>query len=242
MAADLTVYHTNDMHGREFCLDHLEGAPLGPEALLVDVGDAIRGSNTMFRRREPILQRMARLGYAAMAMGNREFHYTRAVQRWRQADRGFPILAANLEDRRTRSCLWQDSLVVERAGVRVGLVGATPVQYPIGAVWERLSGFRFLAPEQCLPPLMEDLRPRCDVLLFLSHLGYDRDRDLRDRLGPVDLIVGGHTHTVLDAPDRDGRVPIVQTGSHGRFLGRLDLWLGDPMRLEYSLIPTARAA
>lgn len=235
MPADVAIYYTNDQHGVQSALDRLEQARAGENDLVVDAGDAILGSNTAFRRHEPILARMGRLGYAAMTMGNREFHYLRFVHRWREAERGFPILAANLEDLRATD-RWQPTLRVERNGVRIGLVGATPVQYPVGAFWEKLFGFRFLPPEACLPEYVEELRSQCDVVIFLSHLGYDRDLEIAPRLPGVDLILGGHTHTVLAEPDRRGPIPICQTGSHGRYLGKLKLWVGSPMRLEYQLI------
>ncbi len=234
----LTVYHTNDMHGRQDVLTLLESLDRGPACLLVDAGDALVGSNTVFRLAEPILERMSRLGYQAMAMGNREFHYLRAVHRRRRAQRRFPLLAANLEDLRGGDPFWERSLEVLVGGLRVGLFGATPVQYPAGAVWEKLSGFRFVDPSRALPPLAEELAARNDLVILLSHLGARVDREVARRLPGVSLIVGGHSHTLFTLPERVGNSWIVQTGSHGRFLGEVRLEPGtSPVGIEYRLLP-----
>lgn len=235
--ARLRLYHTNDMHGREDLLDLLESHGREAGSLLLDAGDAIQGSNTVFRLSEPILERMSRLGYAAMAMGNREFHYLRTVHQWRRSQRSFPLLASNLVDLRGGAPLWDRTFECTVGDFRVGVLGATPVQYPPGAVWEKLSGFRFQDPAEVLPPLAEELASRNDVVVFLSHLGARADRALAPLLRGVSLIVGGHSHTLFTVPERAGDLWIVQAGSHGRFLGEVLLEPGTPAGIEYRLLP-----
>lgn len=219
---ELTFLHTNDMHGRTESLSWLERnlSSYPREAtLLLDAGDAIAGSNTAFRRFESNLVRMARLGYDAMTMGNREFHYLRRVLEWREDERGFPLLAANLEDMRGLN-RWRRSLRFQKKKFAVGVVGATVVQYPVGAVWERLFGFRFLDPLLVLKSLIQELRADCDLVVFLSHLGLDVDRKAAEVLQP-DLILGGHTHETTVEPVVVGSTTIVQNGSHGHYLGEI---------------------
>lgn len=233
----LTLYHSNDVHGREDLLDLLESRGRETDSLLLDAGDAIQGSNTAFRWSEPILDRMSRLGYAAMTMGNREFHYLRSVHRRRAAQRSFPLLAANLVDLWEGEPLWDASVELEVAGVKVGVLGATPVQYPHDTLVEKLFGFRFLDPAKCLPPLAEELAARNDLVIFLSHLGARADRALAPRLPGVGLIVGGHSHTLFTVPERVGDTWIVQAGSHARFLGQVHVEPGRrPLAIEYRLL------
>jgi len=237
--SQLIVYHSNDMHGRHEVLDLLESQDRQAASILLDGGDAISGSNTLFHLDEPILERMSRVGYAAMAMGNREFHYFRGIHQRRKAQRSFPVLAANLQDLRTSSAFWDRTLELQVEGIRVGILGATPVQYPPLAVWERLSGFRFLDPFQVLPALAEELASRNDVVILLSHLGARMDRELARRMPWVRLIVGGHSHTLFTQPERCGEAWIVQTGSHARFLGEVCLEVGPrPGRIRSRLLPT----
>lgn len=216
----LHILYTNDMHNRSGPLGRLADFQR-PESWLLDAGDAIGGSNTAFRWNEPQLVRMRQLGYQAMAMGNREFHYFRWVHRWREQERGFPILACNLVDLRQAQQDWRPYLLRQHGSLRLAVVGATPVQFPLNSGWERLTGFRFLDPEICLPPLFEELRPVCDCLVLLSHLGLTMDLKLAARGLAVDLILGGHSHDLTPEPVYRGRTAVLQGGSHGRYLGEI---------------------
>lgn len=221
------------MHSEDAPLSRVEPLRQEGRSLLLDGGDALSGSNTAWRWTEPILLKMRRLGYAAMAMGNREFHYFRWVQRWREQEREFPLLAANLVDLTRPQWPWRRSLERHHDGIRVALVGATPVQYPVGSPWERLTGFRFLDPVACLPGLCEELRARNDAVVLLSHLGLKADLQLADRGLAVDLILGGHSHDLTPEPLWRGKTAVVQGGSHGRYLGELELDPGDSLRCEF---------
>lgn len=233
----LTLLHTNDMHDRRDSLAWLREHAERDEAVLVDSGDSLRGSNTLWYWDEPIMAEMNQLGYACQAMGNREFHYLRRVLNHRDACRTFPLLCANVVDLRG-SATWRTEHVVEHGGHRIGFTAVTPVQYGEGALWQHLFGFRFLAPEAALAPVLERLRQTCDIVVLLSHAGYALDQKLAAAL-PFDVIIGGHSHTVLKEPTWVGQVPIVQTGSHGRYVGRIRMGGGT---FEYELLPSRKAA
>lgn len=244
-ATELTLLHTNDMHNRRMVFPYLEEHPKGEHSLLVDVGDAIHGSNTMFYLHEPMLDLMNRAGYDAMAMGNREFHYARGVlcRRIRQAR--FPVLCGNVCDLRHRvNHAWRRSIVRDVGGVRVGLIGVTPVQYPDDSLWKPVMGFRFSPPAQVLPELVRELRPRVDLIVLLSHLGFKLDCRLAGEIAGIDIIAGGHCHAVLQHPHRVGDTVIVQAGSHGRFVGRMQVRVGSDGSVDirdYVLVPMAGA-
>lgn len=98
----MRIFFTNDLHGSQGALKWLEKRALSAiesgEALFFDSGDALLGSNTVFRRHEPNLTYMSRLSCTAMAMGNREFSYLRRVLDMRSRERSFPLLCSNLCD------------------------------------------------------------------------------------------------------------------------------------------------
>ena len=241
----MLIYHSNDVHGRLEALAGLlrkwrvdEGA-----GLWFDSGDALCGSNTAFHWHEPILDFMSAHGCAAMAMGNREFHYWRRVLRRRSKQRSFPLLCANLSDLRCPAnddlaersarkdalpeelALWQPycELPAPEAGARsLGVLGATVVQYPVGSPWENIWRWRFFDPFEVLPPLAQRLYERGLAVIVLSHLGLDKDELLAALLPPGTLILGGHTHTVLSEPKRVGNCYIVQGGAYAQHLGRLN--------------------
>jgi 5'-nucleotidase len=192
--------------------------------LLLDAGDALLGSNTAFRLHEPNLRRLSELGCAAMTMGNRELHYLPGILEQRASERSFPLLAANLVDLWGRSTTWQEGFTVERAGKRIGVFGMTVVQYPVGSLYERLFGLRFLPPETLIEHLVRRYQAEHDIVIFLSHLGLDKDRALARQLAArpdlkLDLLLGGHTHTVFHQPERYGSCHLGHVGSHSQGYG-----------------------
>lgn len=67
--------------------------------------------------------------------------------------------------------------------------------------------------------LAEELRTQVDLVIALTHIGVSRDRELAESGAPINIILGGHSHTILETPERVGSTWIAQGGSHGRFFG-----------------------
>lgn len=165
----------------------------------------------------------------------------------------FPVLAANLKGCPSLAGFCHPAALLVVKGVRIGLIGLVT------------RAETHLDPEICqivdpIPVaqnLVTALRPLCDVLIIISHLGYNLDSpvpmadagdvELAHSLptGSVDLIIGGHSHTPLNAnglaPENIvNGIPIVQTGACGEFLGQVDLQL-QPNSVKInavSLLPT----
>lgn len=74
--------------------------------------------------------------------------------------------------------------------------------------------------------MVDRLRPTCDVLIALTHIGHREDLRLAANVPGIDLILGGHSHTVLETPERVGSTWICQGGSHGRFAGVYEWTVG----------------
>src|ERR1700680_1565936 len=150
MGARLTVWFTADVHDRRGFGECLR-ALVGPDELLVDCGDSLRGSSTVYRSDEGVAEEFARAPYRAQAVGNREFHY---VHRWfaaRARALPMPMLCTNLEDLRGRTpAPFAPELTVIVAGLRVRLLAVLVPQYRTGSGWERVFGWRFLAPHAAL--------------------------------------------------------------------------------------------
>lgn len=238
----ITIYHTNDMHGELDLPRKMASLEREPESLLLDAGDALAGSNTMFKLSEPIIDQMNRAGYDAMAMGNREFNYARWVlkRRWRQAD--FPILCANLKDLHGAADeFFTPYIIKETAGLRVCIIGLTPVQYDDGSLWLPLLRFSFKDPKKTLDRIIEEVKPKSDLVILLSHLGLDVDRKIADATPDAHLIIGGHSHTLLEKPIKVNGRYIFQAGSHGTGYGiiraEVDPVADNPITsLEYKFI------
>ncbi len=241
----LTILHTNDFHNRLSlsALDSL-GAVFDAAAepkLLLDAGDAGGSTNITYRAGgEPILDVMSGLGYSAMAVGNRDFHVTRTGFHAKLSRARFPVLSANIrpsnirrdveadEERPLAASVSAAAEPVLRSHVlltvgdwRVLIVGLTvPMVTP--RMWERkLSSYVFDPPvevaQRLVPALRSQLQP--DLIVALTHIGLRIDRELATAVPDIDLIVGGHSHDVLEHGLLVDGCLIVQVGSHGRYLG-----------------------
>lgn len=231
----LLVLHSNDIHGRVEGLARIatqverERERAGGAAVLyVDAGDVEDTTSRLSNLTKGIaLHRLLRVaGCEAVAVGNGTvIRYGVEPLAEQAAAGGYPLLAANL---------WRDgslvpgvcaSAVVDADGLRVGLIGLTPANWR--ELYEQVFGVE-LPPE--LPLVQAELaaleKQNADVVILLSHLGHDRDRELAQELADeLPLIVGSHSHTLLRSGDRIGGVTIVQAGSHAEYLGRVELEL-----------------
>lgn len=220
------IVHCADTHGTNACYQAVTRMG-NRHSLLLDAGDAIQGSNTAFRWNEPNLSSMTELGFHAMTMGNRELHYLPLIMERRASQRGFPLLAANLVELWGRPASWQEGVSLDFDGFRVGVFGMTVVQYPVGSLYEKLFGLRFLPPETLIEYLVEKYQKDHDLVIFLSHLGVDQDRRLARQLERrpelrCDFILGGHTHLIWAQPEVYGHTRVSHVGSHSRGLGVWD--------------------
>src|SRR5450755_5193176 len=132
MARMLSVWFTSDVHDRRGFGAKLAGL-VGPDDLLVDCGDALRGSSAVYHAREGVVEEFARAPYRAQAVGNREFHYLHRFFAARARMMPMPMLCSNLEDLRARRpAPFASELTLDVAGLRVRLLALLVPQYRTG--------------------------------------------------------------------------------------------------------------
>jgi 2',3'-cyclic-nucleotide 2'-phosphodiesterase (5'-nucleotidase family) len=235
----LVVYHTSDVHDRRGFGAKL-AALVEPGALLVDCGDALRGSSTVYRRDEGVMAEFAAAHYTAQAVGNREFHYLHSCMLARSRAMRVPWICSNLIDLRDRPPAFARHLMVRASGANVRILALLAPQYRTGSGWERIFGWQFLSPEAALDEILESTTSApSDATLVLSHLGLAADREIARRYPALTAIVGGHSHDTLGRPEYVGTVPIVQSGPYALYAGRLELSLGAGRSAvdSYRLVP-----
>ena len=225
-AKRLIVYHTSDIHGR-LGFGRKLAALVEPDALLVDVGDSLTGSSTLYRSREPVLDDFAAAPYRAQAVGNREFHYIHAWFAARAKAAPMPMICSNLLDLRGRPAPFQRSLTVEAGGATVRLLALLAPQYRTGSGWERIFGWRFLSVRAAMDEMFAR-DDRADITIVLSHLGLGADRDLARSFPSIGAIIGGHSHATTAEPEIVAGVPIAHAGAYARNAGRLELDVIEP--------------
>jgi 2',3'-cyclic-nucleotide 2'-phosphodiesterase (5'-nucleotidase family) len=233
----LIVLHSNDIHGRVDALARIATlvddarADAGDAAVLyVDAGDVEDTTERLSNLTKGVaLHRLLRVaGCQAVAVGNGTvIRYGVDPLVEQAAAGGYPQLAANLQRDGQVVPGAQARALLEIDGIRVGLVGLTPTEWR--DLYTEALGVEL--PHE-LPLVREHTdvlwAEGADVVILLSHLGVERDRDLAAELsGELTLIVGSHSHTLLEAGERVGSVMIVQVGQFGTHLGRVELELSE---------------
>jgi 2',3'-cyclic-nucleotide 2'-phosphodiesterase (5'-nucleotidase family) len=235
----MRIYHTSDLHDRRHIAAPLRRLRAARPGLLIDCGDSLRGSQTVYHADEPIVRELDAAGYDLQAMGNREFHYLFGLVGRRLAKMHHPVVCANLVDTRGRPLPFvADATLRAESGEPIRFFGLLVPQYPAGSPWERFFGWRFRDPYAVAAEMVAST-PAGTTLVALSHLGLRADRELAARVPQLDLILGGHSHDTLAAPEYVGAVPIVHAGPYGAFASRVDVERdGDRTRIvDFALEP-----
>lgn len=254
----LVVLHTNDMHSTVMPLNRLPGDTLRsgrggmlrlaalvererkqePDLLLFDSGDFSQGSvyYTLFGGRVEI-ELMNRMHYDAATLGNHEFDRGVAELAARIRQARFPFVCANYDFGTTElAALVKPYVVIRRRGLRIGVFGLGPMLEGTTA-GENIEGITFLDPAEAARRTARTLKEkeRCQVVICLSHLGWDMagepdDRSVIPATEGIDLVLGGHTHSYFKAlrwvDDAAGKpVPVDQNGKYGVYVGRMVLEL-----------------
>ncbi len=229
----------------------------GGQALFLDAGDQFQGSlfySTYKGAAE--LAVMNLMPYDAMAIGNHEFDDGAKPLAAFIAGARFPVISANVDVHRNPDLAGKipGAMVIERGGRKIGIVGMTTEDTNVTS--KPPADVAFPPAEATIRPIVEGFRAQgVDIVIALSHLGLMRDREVASRVDGIDVIVGGHSHTLLSntvqgaagpypvvAKGPSGRdVPIVQAYAYSRYLGRIDVvfdragnvvsWSGDTIPL-----------
>ena len=214
--------------------------------LLLDGGDALQGSYTALQSRgADMVAVMQALGVEATT-GHWEFTLGAArIEELfgtlaRPGSSGLAFLAGNVRDTDFDEPVFPPTRLIEKGGVAVAVIGQafpyTPIANPRWMVPDWSFGIR----EQALRVAVADARRQgAQVVVLLSHNGFDVDRKLATRVEGIDVILTAHTHDVLPAPLQIGRTLLLASGSSGKLLSRLDLEVanGRIADFAYAAIP-----
>lgn len=197
--------------------------------LLFAAGDNFTGNPIvdMYEDRGyPIIDLMNDLDFNATAVGNHEFDYGQQIlaKRIQQAD--FPFLSANIKDNSGRLKFKPYEIIKLDNGIKVGIFSA--IQLGSGGIPDsHPSNLRDLTFTDGIEELRKfgGLRDSCDIFIALTHLGFEKDIELAGAMPQLDLILGGHTHTLTKPAHNANGVTIMQSGSGVRNLSKVTLFL-----------------
>jgi 2',3'-cyclic-nucleotide 2'-phosphodiesterase (5'-nucleotidase family) len=240
------IFHTNDVHGHVSQETHQDGAlaAIGYDRLdaivksektphlLLDAGDAISGVIFANARSGDLVARLLpKLGYDALAVGNHEFDYGYGRLLALEDTYGLPYLAANVT-KSDGSLLLTPFTVKEVGGLRVGIFGLTTPMTTTATDPRNVAGLEFGTPEEVFAAARETVKTlrgqRADLVIALAHLGSEAycepsSIQLARNVPGIDLIVDGHSHSVLNGGVKEGDTLIVSTGAYLSHLGRVEV-------------------
>ncbi len=242
----LTILYVNDYHGRinssiEKAIDPLQ--PVGGAAylaamiqearaknpratLLLAAGDMFQGSAVSnLAHGAPVIEIMNELKFDAMVLGNHEFDWGMGVLEQTRREAHVPFLSANIVD--SKGHLLPEIkayTIIQREHAKVAVIGVTTPDTEYTTKPDNVKGLSFLSPETILPGLIRKVKQQgATIVILLSHLGLDADRRVASAVPGIDVIVGGHSHTVIPKPLKQDNTVILQAGAYGLYLGVLEL-------------------
>ncbi|HFI0264099.1 TPA: bifunctional UDP-sugar hydrolase/5'-nucleotidase [Streptococcus suis] len=234
---DISILHTNDIHS------YMENFPKKAQLIadirarneqkrvptfVFDSGDLFSG-NIFFNMYRGVkeIELMNQIGCQAMTLGNHEFDHGDELLSRLDDFAQFPIVSSNLcyrdEEAADELVPLEDILEFDMNGKSLYVLGLTTLETQ--EVASPSENVIFEDHRQALRRLVDQIvsqNPSAHLVL-LSHLGYDEDVNLAKDFPEVNVILGGHTHTILKEPTQVGSVSICQAGQYGRFVGHLSL-------------------
>ncbi len=240
----VTLLHSNDMHG-DFEAEQVDDGLVGgishlsgyiekvrreeENVLYVVAGDMFRGSviDSEFKGVSTI-DIMNALGPDVVTIGNHEVDYGVAHLLFIEKCAQFPIINANIFIKSNGSRLFTPCIVIESGGARILFIGVVTKEVMASAKSDEVGTLIDTAAAAaevgriCNAYNSEDI----DLTVLLTHIGFEEDKKLATMLKQewgVDIIIGGHSHTLLDEPEIVNGIPIVQAHTGTDSVGRFDL-------------------
>ena len=208
--------------------------------VLLDGGDTWQGSYTAQQTQgADMIEIMNALEPDAMT-GHWEFTY--GTDRVKEAIDALPFafLGSNIYDNEWDEPAFEHTLMLERGGTKVAVIGQAFPYTPIANPRWMIPGWSFGIREEDIAKHVEEAREAgAEVVVLLSHNGFDVDRKLASRVPGIDVILTGHTHDALPEPVMVGTTLVVASGSNGKFVSRIDLDVRDGRVTDwaYRLVP-----
>ncbi|MEM8622467.1 MAG: thiosulfohydrolase SoxB [Pseudomonadota bacterium] len=195
-----------------------------PEALLLDAGDTWQGSLTCLRTQgQDMVDAMNLMKPDAMTS---HWEFTLGIDRVTEIVDAlpFPFLGANIFDAEWDEPAYEPYTMFDRGGAKIAVIGQAFPWMPIANPSWMFPGLSFGIREERVREIVEEVRAEgAHAVVLLSHNGFDLDRKMASRVEGIDVILCGHTHDALPEPLMVGNTALIASGSHGKFVSRVDL-------------------
>ncbi|WP_194096675.1 thiosulfohydrolase SoxB [Marivivens aquimaris] len=213
-----------------------------PDALLLDGGDTWQGSYTCYHTEgQDMVNTMNLLKPDAMTF---HWEFTLGQDRVREIVENLPFaaLGQNIFD-----AMWDEPAAefspykfFERGGVKIAVIGQAFPYMPIANPGWMFPDYSFGIRDENMQAMVDECRAKgAECVVVLSHNGFDVDKKMAERVQGIDVVLSGHTHDALPEPYLVGETIVIPSGSHGKFVSRIDLDIRDGrmMGFRHKLIP-----
>ena len=228
----IIIMHTNDMHG--YIDKYAKMKPIidsirknNVNTILVSAGDLFSGNPYVDKYKEPgypMIDIMNKLGYEVSALGNHEFDYGQETMQKRFNEANFPIICANINTQKAIVKSIIPYKIIKVGNTKIAFLSALKITkkgYP-QTLPSKLEGLTFKKPIETINKY-KFLKDSTNIVIGLTHLGIKTDKYLAETNNFIDVIIGGHSHTIIDTSTLINNTLICQAGSYNNYLGVLTL-------------------
>jgi sulfur-oxidizing protein SoxB len=213
-----------------------------PDALLLDGGDTWHGSYTCYHTEgQDMVNVMNALNPDAMTF---HWEFTLGSERVQEIVENLPFaaLGQNIFDAEwdEPTDLFPPYKMFERGGTKIAVIGQAFPYMPIANPGWMFPEYSFGIRDERMQEMVDEVRDMgAEVVVVLSHNGFDVDKKMASRVSGIDVILSGHTHDALPEPVLVNETIVVASGSNGKFVSRVDLDVRDGrmMGFKHKLIP-----
>ncbi|MDD4310458.1 MAG: bifunctional UDP-sugar hydrolase/5'-nucleotidase [Candidatus Cloacimonetes bacterium] len=247
-AIPLSILHTNDTHGAYLprsqrtdqgsrmiggyaALEHhlnLERAK-SQRSIYLDAGDQQTGSifaSLVYRDAVggAVIEAFNHLDLDASTFGNHEFDFSMPnTQKLVQLAK-YPFVSSNLQTLDAKPFGGNPFKIIKLDSLKIGVLGLTLVELPEKVKRENISTLNILPYKQAVDKYIDQVDKESDLIILLTHLGFEADSLLATVLdNRVDIIIGGHSHISVEEPWLVNGIYIASAGSHLNLLGKMDI-------------------
>lgn len=202
------------------------------EVLVVSAGDMFTGNPVVDQYPDkgyPIIELMNTVGFTIGTIGNHEFDYGQETLKKRIDQAHFPLISANIKSADPNGVNPSPyKILTLKNGLKIAFTGVIqlneagmPDSHP-----SKLQGIVFTDGMQKITEYLH-LRDSCNIFIGLTHLGFETDVELAEKAGQFDVILGGHSHTMVTNPQEYNHVLVMQAGSGLKNAAKITLKLVD---------------
>jgi 2',3'-cyclic-nucleotide 2'-phosphodiesterase (5'-nucleotidase family) len=194
--------------------------------LLVDGGDLFGSRNKNDQHQSTFLAEMTgEMGYDAIGLGERDLNYGLPFLKEMMETHSLPFINANVRDAGTGELILPEYVIVERSGIKYGIVSVLDPRHKIITMTADDANFQVDDPVAVMRDLLPRLREEADTILLLSHLGEQKTTELIKEVNGIDMCVIGHTSRNISAERIVNDTALFSSAFEGRYIGRANLFV-----------------